>query len=300
VPAGAKLRSLRLFLAILAAAAISLGFARATTDRILLPIEVLGAQGTTASRTITLQDGQAESVRSLWLQVHALRYADQASVQVNTSAWIPLNNNTVSIPEPAKSFGGIGGGFSTLVMTLSLPNGSVVPGTNTLRFRFNQTDGIVSAYRVLALNFLTSDGSKIVRPDDFVEDAPETWTPPLPDPASIQAGRELWQTAPLVASSLPNSPRIQARCADCHAKDGRDLKYFNFSNGSIVDRSRFHGLSTLQGEQIASYIRTHLTSPDRGSTSSLSRTGRLVPDSPGFLTGIWARCRIWSASTAPR
>ena len=254
---------MRLFLAILAAAAISLGFARATTDRILLPIEVLGAQGTTASRTITLQDGQAESVRSLWLQVHALRYADQASVQVNTSAWIPLNNNTVSIPEPAKSFGGIGGGFSTLVMTLSLPNGSVVPGTNTLRFRFNQTDGIVSAYRVLALNFLTSDGSKIVRPDDFVEDAPETWTPPLPDPASIQAGRELWQTAPLVASSLPNSPRIQARCADCHAKDGRDLKYFNFSNGSIVDRSRFHGLSTLQGEQIASYIR-NLPLPSAG------------------------------------
>ena len=266
MPAGAKLRSLRLFLAILAilaAAAISLGFARATTDRILLPIEVLGAQGTTASRTITLQDGQAESVRSLWLQVHALRYADQASVQVNTSAWIPLNNNTVSIPEPAKSFGGIGGGFSTLVMTLSLPNGAVVPGTNTLRFRFNQTDGIVSAYRVLALNFLTSDGSKIVRPDDFVEDAPETWTPPLPDPASIQAGRELWQTAPLVASSLPNSPRIQARCADCHAKDGRDLKYFNFSNGSIVDRSRFHGLSTLQGEQIASYIR-NLPLPSAG------------------------------------
>jgi hypothetical protein len=34
------------------------------------------------------------------------------------------------------------------------------------------------------------------------------------------------------------------------------LKYFNFSNASIVARSRFHGLSTLQGEQIASYIRS--------------------------------------------
>ena len=62
---------------------------------------------------------------------------------------------------------------------------------------------------------------------------------------------------------LSNSPRIQARCADCHAKDGRDLKYFNFSNGSIVDRSRFHGLSTLQGEQIASYIR-NLPLPSAG------------------------------------
>ena len=230
----------------------------------MLPIEVLGAAGTTVSRTITLQDGRAESVRSLWLQIHGLRYANQASVQVNSSAWMPLNNSTVSIPEPARSFGGIGGGFSTLVMTLSLPNGTVVPGANTLRFRFNQTDGIVSAYRVLAFNFLTSDGSKILPPDDFVQDPPETWAPPLPDAASIRAGRELWETASLAANSLPNSPRIQARCADCHARDGRDLKYFNFSNASIVDRSRFHGLSTLQGEEIASYIRNlPLPSPGR-------------------------------------
>ena len=252
----------RLFLAVLAvltvlaATAISLGFARPTAERILLPIEVLGADGTTVSRTIALPEGQAESARTLWLQIHGLRYADQASVQVNSDAWVPLNNTTVTIPEPAKSFGGIGGGFSTLVMTLPLPNGTVVPGTNTLRFRFNQTDGVVSAYRVLAFNFLTSDGSKILPPDNFVEDAPETWAPPMPDAASIQAGKDLWLTAPLAASSLPNSPRIQARCADCHAKDGRDLKYFNFSNSSIVDRSRFHGLSILQGEQIASYIRS--------------------------------------------
>ena len=230
----------------------------------MLPIEVLGAAGTTVSRTITLQDGRAESVRSLWLQIHGLRYGDQASVQINASAWLPLNNSTVTIPEPARSFGGIGGGFSTLVMTLSLPNRTVIPGTNTLRFRFNQTDGIVSAYRVLAFNFLTSDGSKLLPPDDFVQDAPETWAPPLPDAVSIRAGHELWETASLTANSLPNSPRIQARCADCHARDGRDLKYFNFSNASIVDRSRFHGLSTLQGEEIASYIRNlPLPSPGR-------------------------------------
>jgi hypothetical protein len=77
----------------------------------------------------------------------------------------------------------------------------------------------------------------------------------LPDAASISAGRELWRTGSLIASSLPDAPRIQAHCSDCHAQDGRDLKYFNFSNNSIVTRSRFHGLSTLQGEQIASYIR---------------------------------------------
>jgi hypothetical protein len=222
----------------------------------VLPIEVLSASGTTASRTVALQAAQAESVQSLWLQIHGVRYADQASVQVNTSPWIPLNNSTVTIAEPGKSFGGIGGGFSTLVVTLPLPSGTLVAGANTIRFRFNRTDGFTSAYRVLAFNFLTSEGRKVIPPEDFAEDAPETWAPPLPDAASIKMGRELWQTASLAANSLPDSPRIQARCADCHAQDGRDLKYFNFSNASIIDRSRFHGLSTLQGEQIASYIRS--------------------------------------------
>lgn len=240
----------------LAAIAISIGFADTATDRIVLPIEVLGADGTTVIRSVALQAGPAESVRSLWLRIHGLRYADQASIQINTSAWMPLNNNTVTIAEPGRTYGGIGGGFSTLVVTLPLPNGTVGGGDNTIRFRFNRTDGVVSSYRVLAWNFLDVEGRKVLPPDTFVEDAPDSWTPPLPDAASIQAGRELWQTASLAASSLPNSPRIQAHCADCHAQDGRDLKYFNFSNASIVARARFHGLSTLQSEQIASYIRS--------------------------------------------
>jgi hypothetical protein len=222
----------------------------------MLPIEVLGASATSASRTVTLQPAQAESVQSLWLQIHGLRYADQASVQVNASPWLPLNNNTVTITEPGKSFGGIGGGFSTLVATLPLPSGTLVAGANTISFRFNRTDGFTSAYRVIAWNFLTSAGKKIIPPETFAEDAPESWAPPLPDALSIKAGQDLWHTASLAANSLPGSPRIQAHCADCHAHDGRDLKYFNFSNASIVDRSRFHGLSTTQGEQIASYIRS--------------------------------------------
>ena len=248
---------------VLACITISTGFADTATDRVLLPIEVLGADGTTVNRAVVVRVGQAESIRSLWLQVHRLRYADEASVQVNTSAWIPLNNSTVVIAEPGKSFGGIGGGFATLAMTVVLPQGTVVDGTNTIRFRFNQTDGVASGYRVLAWNFLADGGTKILPPEDFVEDEPETWTPPLPDAASMSAGRELWQSASLTASTLPNSPRIQAHCSDCHAQDGRDLKYFNFSNNSIVARSRFHGLTTLQGEQIASYIRS-LAVPNPG------------------------------------
>ena len=250
-----RLRS-RLLLAVLASITTSIGVADTATDRVLLPIEVLGADGITVTRTVPLQAGQSESARFLWLQVHGLRYAEQASVQVNTSSWIPLTNNTVTIGEPGKSFGGIGGGFATLMMTLPLPAGAVLEGNNTIRFRFNQTDGIASGFRVLAWNFLNGDGKKILPPEDFSVEVPETWAPPLADADSIEAGRKVWQTASLVSSSLPNSPTIQAHCADCHAQDGRDLKYFNFSNRSIVARSQFHGLSTLQGEQIASYIRS--------------------------------------------
>jgi hypothetical protein len=250
-----------LFLAVITLPA---GHVDNTPGRILLPIEVLGADGTAVSRTITLKVAQSESVRSLWLQVHGLRYQTQASVQINAGMWIPLRNDTVSVAAPGKSFGGIGGGFSTLELTLALPTGSAVAGGNTIRFRFNQSDGLASGYRVLAWNFITDDGSKVLSPTDFVEDAPESWTPPLPDADSINAGQELWHTAPLVASSLRNSPRIQAHCADCHAHNGLDLKYFNFSNTSIVARSRFHGLTTLEGEQIASYIRSlPLPSPGR-------------------------------------
>ncbi len=196
-------------LAVLAAIAISGGFADTTTDRMLLPIEVLGANSTPVSRTAALHAGQAESVRSLWLQIHGLRYADQASVQVNASAWIPLNNNTVTIAEPGRSFGGIGGGFATLVMTLPLPNGTVVGGANTIRFRFNQTDGVVSAYRVLAWNFLTVEGKKLQRQH----------CGPLPLPRLVRpaggADRELHsqlatsQSWPPVEPSLPTWTRTR-------------------------------------------------------------------------------------------
>ena len=241
---------------LLAALTIPSGPAETPRGRVSLPIEVLGADGTTVSRSVTLDEAQGDTVRFLWLETHGLHYASQASVQVNQSGWIPLNNETVTVSEPGKSYGGIGGGFATLGITMALPKGTVVAGSNTIRFRFNGTDGLASGYRVLAWNFLTGDGGKVLPPQEFVEDDPGSWKAPRDDSASIDAGKELWHHAPLVASSLPNSPRIAARCADCHAQDGRDLKYFNFSNHSIVTRSMFHGLSEQRGELIASYIRS--------------------------------------------
>ena len=221
-----------------------------------LPIEVLGDDGTTVPVTLTLSPAQRDTASTLSLQIHNLRYPQQASIQINSAPWLPLANDTVSVAEPAKSFGGIGGAFATISLTLPVPRNSLVTGTNTIRFRFNHSDGLSSGYRVLALNLVNSTGAQLLALSTFADDFPDAWGPPHADPSSIQAGRTLWNSAPLVASSLPNSPRIRATCADCHAQDGRDLKYFNFSNASIIARSRFHGLTTLEGEQIAAYIRS--------------------------------------------
>ena len=190
------------------------------------------------------------------MQIHGLAYDDMVSVRLNENAWLPLNNKGVNVAEPAKSYGGIGGGFATLQLTLPLPAGCLLDRANRIHFRFNRTNGVVSGFRVLAFHFVTAEGREILPANGFIEDDPNSWTAPLPDAANIAAGKSLWQGAALTANGLPGAGAIRAHCGDCHTQDGRDLKYFNFSNASIIARSRFHGLSELQGQQIASYIRS--------------------------------------------
>ena len=84
--------------------------AATTRATVTLPIEVVGENGTTASVTFEIPAGRAREVRSLRMQIHGLAYRDMASVQVNSGDWMPLNNDTVAVAEPGKSYGGIGGG----------------------------------------------------------------------------------------------------------------------------------------------------------------------------------------------
>jgi hypothetical protein len=240
-----------------------LGIHQAAWAVVTLPLEVIGADGTTVSCTVDVPAGTSGQVRGLWMQIHGLTYANKASVQINSAPWVPLNNATVQVAAPGKNFGGIGGAFSTLKMVLNLPSGQVVDGPNTVRFRMNHTDGVSIGFRVLAFNFLTSSGAQILAASTFVQEDPRAWRPPYTDLASIAAGQKLWRTAVLTASTLPGAGTLQARCADCHAQDGRDLKYFNYSNRAIIERSKFHGLTPTEGAKIASYIRS-LSAPNPG------------------------------------
>ena len=142
-------------------------------------------------------------------------------------------------------------------MTMSLLAGTVVTGNNTVNFMFNGTDGVTSGFRVLALNVLGSDGSSLVPASTFVWDDPNNWQPPSTLASDIAAGQTLYTAAALTVPALSGgTTAIKAHCSDCHAQDGRDLKYFNYSNNSIQVRSVFHGLTAQQGNQIASYIRS--------------------------------------------
>ncbi len=234
-----------------------------TAGQVKLPVEVTGAPGTESAVTLDISPALASQISSLRLRIHGLEFDGMVSVRINQGEWQPLTNKTVTIAEPGRGYGGIGGGFATLKLTLAVPPGAVTPRSNTVRFRLNRTDGVVSGFRVLSLNFLTADGREVLPASAFHQDDPNAWTPPLSDAASIATGKELWDRAKLTANGLPGAPGIRANCSDCHAQDGRDLKYFNFSNGSIVARSRFHGLSELEGIEIASYIRS-LSVPNPG------------------------------------
>src|SRR5262245_20606856 len=170
---GARRHSLATFIA----AAIVFGTAPIpnAAPTVTLPIEVVGESGTTSTVSVDIPPRQAREVRALWMQIHGLSYADMVSVQVNDGLWVPLSNRTVEVAEPGKSYGGIGGGFATLKVTLTLPADAVVEGANTIRFRFNGTDGFASGFRVVAFDFLADGSRKLVDPGTFTHEDPNTW-----------------------------------------------------------------------------------------------------------------------------
>jgi hypothetical protein len=233
-----------------------------TVSAVTLPVEVMGAAGFTQSVQVNVASVPSGALR-LWLQIHGLSYQTQASVQVNSSGWMPINDSTATLLGQAGVYGGIGGGFHTIKMTLNLPQGTVLSGTNTVNFRFNGTDGRVSGFRVLDFNFVGPDGTGVLPEQTFVYDDPNTWQAPSTLASDIAAGKALWYGAALTVPATNSPAPIRANCSSCHAQDGRDLKYFNYSNNSIRTRSIFHGLTAQQGDQIACYIRS-LNAPNPG------------------------------------
>lgn len=232
-----------------------------------LPIEVLSPDGASPHvESITVSVSDASGIDSVYIQGHHLdyhksEYADQngydtkASYRVNSGAWIPISNETANCRYPEAEYGCIGGPYNTLRLRVdATQSGTWQDGSNLIEFRFNGTEGISSGFRILDLDVLAGSFSRIGT-TTFARVDPDNWDPATTDPVDLAEGRDLFQQRNILTEG-PDGPNIVASCADCHARDGRDLWYYNFSNRSIEARSRFHGLSQTDAEKISSWIRT--------------------------------------------
>lgn len=202
-----------------------------------LPIEVLVPYSVVESRFPLPSRGD-----KLWAQIYGVLHANKGSVQINDGPWIDLNNENVIVAEPGRSFGGIGGGFATLFMTI--PSADFAPGENIVRWRFNEAN---HGIRILDFNVL-SGTNRLVPANLFSRDDPARWTAPLTNARDVAAGKSLWLNKPL--------PGFSVHCGDCHTRDGRDLKYFNFSNLAISVQAAKLGFNELEQQQLVSYIRS--------------------------------------------
>ncbi len=213
-----------------------------------LPIEVLGAPGTVESFALPLVSG-ASTVTGLKLKVYNLSYDGKMGVRINGGAWRNLSNENVIFPAKEIATFGMGGIHDTLRLTVPLIPGEIVDGTNNLDFKFNDLDGKTIGYRILSLN-LVAGTNELISPSAFTWDDPALWVPPSTNSADINAGKDAWYNLEISEAGRV----LEARCTDCHAQDGYDLKFFNFSARSIIQRSIFHGVPPATATNIASYI----------------------------------------------
>ncbi|MFY0653483.1 MAG: T9SS type A sorting domain-containing protein [Cyclobacteriaceae bacterium] len=259
-------------------------------SQILLPVEVIGEEGKIVERKLTLTKEMSTVTERLWLQVNNMSYENKASIKINDGDWLNLNHSTVDMQYQEKARGGMAhGGFNTI--RFSIPATDFTAGENTIHFRFNMSDAISNGFRVIRLNLLDQQGSKILPDEYFVEEDPNTWRPPYADSQSIEEGKDLWYNGKLWSNYLPEDREgfwygiklqpfqpIKATCSSCHTQDGRDLELFAYSNESIIERAKFHNLSQEEGKKIASYIRSLSDKHD-----NVNRHGR--PWNPPYQPG---------------
>lgn len=228
-------------------------------NTIIFPVEVFGKSGTTESININLDNASlTNSVAGLRLTMHGLTYTNKASIKINNSRWYDLSNSNVVFLNPMESaMQGMGttywtGPFSTFHLFLSVPKTNFYQ-TNTITFRFNDFNGLTIGYRLLDIGIVNSNYTDLTLKTKKIQDDPSKWKPYSIDPARINNGSNKWYNAVITHNGVP----IRATCNDCHVDGGYDLKYFNYSNKSIVLRSTaLHSLSLQDAQDIASFIRS--------------------------------------------
>lgn len=258
-----------------------------TGPELRLPIEVLGSgapdEAVVASTELELHDAEAADVKQLYVRCHRCGFYDppefeklgkpmtkvKASVRVLGNAtlpdenapWVDVTDQTVRVEPTALAHGGINGGLVTLGFSVALDDATRARlagagGKNRIEFRFNGTEGNSNGYRVLDVQLQDESGRNLTPTTHVWQDVSLEKAAGQDRTELAAEGAKLWSGRGLLVKSPIVPRKLRAACNDCHAADGRDLQYFNYSDNSIVQRSRFHGLSTEQGQQIAAYLRS--------------------------------------------
>jgi len=222
------------------------GWVPPATPRKFSVIEALGAPGTTVTIAVQVPSGGV----GLWIKGHGLNYQNKASIRVNGGDWVALNNTNCVFDYPGDRLRGMGGPLDTL--SFRVLGVALIPRrANTISFRYNYSDGVSIGYRILDLNILNAANRRLLPESQPVFVRARTTNL---SPSDVAAGSNLWYNASLRQNWIGAS--MNAKCADCHAEDGSDLKYYSYSDKSISERARFHGLSLTEGRQVATYIRS--------------------------------------------
>jgi hypothetical protein len=212
-----------------------------------LPIEVLGVRSADAAMLLRVPDGARAT--ALRLRIHGLA-PRTGTLAVNDAVALPLDASDAVIAAPGPAFGGVGGACATLTLTVPIPAGTLRDGPNRLRFHFQRGSDPGIGYRVLAIDALAGS-TALVPAEAMPVDDPRAWTAPAG--ASAARGAQLWREAPLTRR---NGSPSAAHCGDCHARDGRDLAFYAYSNSAIIAYSESLGLSEHDGADIAAYVRS--------------------------------------------
>ncbi|MBC7974397.1 MAG: hypothetical protein H7138_05380 [Myxococcales bacterium] len=250
-----------------------------------LPLEVLGPVGTKVTLPFTLRaTGTSPRLR---FECHSCGFNDvaldgkgelaKAQLFVNDRSAVALNRYTgkvlpggarevvgnaqLVLSPTAEAYGGIGGGFRTV--RIELPVDGLHAGANRITFEYAREAPGSLGFRITSFDVIDTDGSTLLQ-DTIAHDDPGTWTPDPTQDAGM--GAVLWARRDSLYDPVVDdlddqrgggttTGAIHAACADCHAADGHDLKFFNYSTAAIVARAKYHRLSAIEGKQIAAYIR---------------------------------------------
>jgi hypothetical protein len=287
-----------------------------------LPLEVLGdgssRQPVIAEAGMGVAADKLSSVAKLWFQCHRCGFygapefeaASSLPVKIKASVrilggvaaadeasvpWIDVTDATVTLADDARLHGGVNGGLYTTRISITLDAAArarlvALPAYNRIQFRFNGTDGESNGFRVLNVQLqdasATDVGSNTIKRFDPTTERDVSNIAA----ADVAAGKALWYAHGTIAKSSIVSHKLQAACASCHAENGRDLQYFNYSNNAIVQRSRFHGLSETQGKQIAAFLRSTL--------QNVAYVEKARPWNPPYQPGPGVDCNTAGCATA--